>query len=202
MCPQKQIILIRKPGLSELVRFKSVLVSTELPKSSGRNFFSRKIFSRILAWPLGNWWQEGLWSDLKGGCRQHGGEKPWVAEGWWCGEECSEVRACGHGTRWGHPHWPLWAWTSNSDVPPQLPQAQQIPNQTKLTLVLGKENLLPDSLTPVAGNCIVMTTHIWPQGISFDPSLPFPDGGWAFPRVCGQSGIRLFPKNLVLSRTE
>ena len=49
MCPQKQIILIRKPGLSELVRFKSVLVSTELPKSSGRNFFSRKIFSRILA---------------------------------------------------------------------------------------------------------------------------------------------------------
>ena len=104
--------------------------------------------------------------------------------------------------RWGHPHWPLWAWTSNSDVPPQLPQAQQIPNQTKLTLVLGKENLLPDSLTPVAGNCIVMTTHIWPQGISFDPSLPFPDGGWAFPRVCGQSGICLFPKNLVLSRTE
>ena len=93
MCPQKQIILIRKPGLSELVRFKSVLVSTELPKSSGRNFFSRKIFSRILAWPLGNWWQEGLWSDLKGGCRQHGGEKPWVAEGWRCGEECSEVRA-------------------------------------------------------------------------------------------------------------
>ena len=114
MCPQKQIILIRKLCLSELVRFKSVFVSTELPKSSGRNFFSRILAWSVCVGPLGNWWQEGLWSDLKGGCRQHGGERPWLAEGWWCGEESSEVRTRGHGTGWGHPHWPLWAWTSNS----------------------------------------------------------------------------------------
>lgn len=55
MHPQKQIILIHEPGLSELVRFKSVSVSTELPKSSGRNFFSRKIFSRLLVWSLCVW---------------------------------------------------------------------------------------------------------------------------------------------------
>lgn len=63
MCPQKQIILIRKLCLSELVRFKSVFVSTELPKSSGRNFFSR-----ILAWSVCVW---DLWgTGGRRGCDQ------------------------------------------------------------------------------------------------------------------------------------
>ena len=146
-----------------------------------------------------SWWLEGLWSDLRGGCRRLGGERPRSAKGWCRGGEGWEVRPHGSGSRWRHPDWPLWAWAPSLDILPQPPQAQQIPSQTHpRSLKIRPSSQLTHSCCWQLHPCDY--THVTTRELPFIPlSLsrmvfePFHMSTAHF-RIC------LSPKNLVLSR--